>query len=65
MPEYPTPIRRTTFAQKLNSEEELDNVETILQRGASAEQQVQVWKNANGDTKAVVDFIIAETEKIA
>ena len=55
----------TPFAHKLNSEDELAHVETILQRGASAEQQVQVWKNANGDTKAVVDFIIAETEKIA
>jgi gamma-glutamyl:cysteine ligase YbdK (ATP-grasp superfamily) len=47
----------------LNSEDELAHVETILQRGANAEQQLQVWKNANHDTKAVVDFIVAETEK--
>lgn len=53
----------TPFAQRLNSEDELAHIETILQRGANAEQQLQVWKNANHDTKAVVDFIVAETEK--
>jgi len=54
----------TPFAQRLNSEDELAHVETILQRGANAEQQLQVWKNANHNTKAVVDFIVAETEKL-
>jgi len=55
----------TPFAQKLNSESELAHIETILQRGANAEQQLQVWNSAGGDMKAVVDFIVAETEKIA
>jgi glutamate---cysteine ligase / carboxylate-amine ligase len=54
----------TPFAAKLNSENELAHVETILQRGANAEQQVQVWKSSGGDVKAVVDFIVAETEKV-
>lgn len=51
------------FARKLNSEDELAQIETILQRGACAEQQLQTWKEANQDTRAVVDFLVAETEK--
>lgn len=54
----------TPFARQLNSEDELAHIETILQRGASAEQQLQLWKNPNQDAKAVVDFIVAETEKL-
>ncbi len=54
----------TPFAERLNSLEELDHVETILQRGANARQQVEVWQAAGQDPKAVVDFIVAETEKI-
>lgn len=54
----------TPFAHKLNSEEELAHIETILQQGASAERQVQVWKAANQDPTAVVDFVVAETEKL-
>lgn len=52
------------FAYKLNSEDDLAHIETILQRGASAEQQLQVWKSAGQDPKAVVDFVVAETEKL-
>ena len=51
------------FAERLNSQDELAHVETILTRGANARQQLQIWHAANQDAKAVVDFIIAETEK--
>ena len=54
----------TPFAERLNSLDELAHVETILQRGANARQQVEVWQAAGQDPKAVVDFIVAETEKI-
>ncbi len=55
----------TPFAERLNSLEELAHVETILQRGANARQQIAVWQAANQDPKAVVDFIVAETEKLS
>ncbi|MEZ4862885.1 MAG: carboxylate-amine ligase [Caldilineaceae bacterium] len=54
----------TPFADQLKSLGELAHLETILARGANARQQVQVWQAAGQDTKAVVDFIVAETEKI-
>lgn len=54
----------TPFADKLNSLGELAHLETILTRGANARQQVAVWQAAGQETKAVVDFIVAETEKL-
>jgi len=54
----------TPFAERLNSLDELAHVETILTRGANARQQVEVWQAAGQDPKAVVDFIVAETEKL-
>jgi carboxylate-amine ligase len=56
--------RVAPYAKKLNSEDELAHVETILQRGSSADQQLQVWQNNNQDAKSVVDFLVTETEKI-
>ncbi len=53
------------FGAKLNSSDELAHVYTMLERGSSAEQQIKVWQAANQDAKAVVDFLITETEKIA
>jgi len=54
----------TPFAARLNSEDELAHIETILTRGANARQQLLVWQSAQQDPKAIVDFIVAETEKI-
>ena len=53
------------FGAKLNSVDELAHVHTMLERGSSAEQQIKVWQASNQDTKAVVDFLVAETENIA
>jgi carboxylate-amine ligase len=53
------------FGTKLNSVDELAHVYTILERGSSAEQQIKVWQAAHQDPKAVVDFLVAETENIA
>ena len=53
------------FGAKLNSVDELAHIHTILDRGSSAEQQIKVWQAANQDPKAVVDFLMAETEKLA
>ena len=55
----------TPFAERLNSLDELDHVETILQRGTNARQQIEVWQAAAQDPKAVVDFIVTETEKLS
>jgi hypothetical protein len=35
-----------------------------MQRGVCADQQLKVWHDADKDTKAVLDFIVQETEKI-
>ncbi len=53
------------LAAKLNIEDELAHIDTMLQRGSSAEQQVRVWHASGQDFKAVVDLIVAETENIA
>ncbi|MCL4858526.1 MAG: carboxylate-amine ligase [Caldilineaceae bacterium] len=56
--------RVAPYTRKLNSADELAYVETIITRGASADQQLQVWKAHSQDAKAVVDFLVTETEKI-
>jgi carboxylate-amine ligase len=56
--------RVAPYAHGLNSEDELAHIETILQRGASADQQLQTWNTHNQDAKAVVDFLVAETERL-
>lgn len=52
------------LAAKLQSLDYLAHVHTLLQRGSSAEQQLQVWREANQDTRAVVDHIVSETEML-
>jgi carboxylate-amine ligase len=52
------------FARKLNSEDELAHAETILQRGSSADQQLHIWHTNGQAMQPVVDFLVAETEKI-
>jgi carboxylate-amine ligase len=50
---------------KLNIEDELAHIHTILERGSSAHQQLAVWRESGEEPKAVVDHILAETEKLA
>ena len=49
---------------KLNNQDELDHIHTILERGASADQQLQVWQEAGQDCSAVVKFLVRNTEDI-
>ena len=44
----------------LGSREEIDHIYTILERGTSADEQFQVWRDT-GDIKAVVDRLIEMT----
>lgn len=52
------------LAHKLNVEDELAHIHTILDRGASADQQLQVWQEAGQDCSAVVKFLVQESEDI-
>ncbi len=47
---------------ELGSRKEVEHVFTILERGTSADRQVEIFERT-GDPKAVVDFLIAETLK--
>ncbi len=53
------------ISHKLNSWHELEHCYTMLERGASADQQVKVWQSNGLNIKAVVDFLADETEKTA
>jgi carboxylate-amine ligase len=44
----------------LGSREEIEHIHTILERGTSADEQLQVWRET-GDVKAVVDHLIETT----
>jgi len=44
----------------LGSREEIGNIYSILERGTSADEQLQVWRDT-GDIKAVVDHLIEAT----
>ncbi|MDR3666620.1 MAG: carboxylate-amine ligase [Ignavibacteriaceae bacterium] len=44
----------------LGSREELNYIQTILDKGTGADRQLEVWKQS-GDFKKVVDYIIEET----
>jgi carboxylate-amine ligase len=52
------------YAPKLNIEDELAHVQTILERGSNAEQQLHVFHTNGEDVTAVVDFLVAETENL-
>ena len=45
---------------ELGSREEIGHIYTILERGTSADEQLQVWRDT-GDIKAVVDRLIQMT----
>ena len=48
---------------RLNCREEVAHIQTIMQRGASSEQQRHVWRQSGEDGKAVVDFLVSQTEQ--
>lgn len=60
------------MAEKLGAQDELEHITTMLARGSSADLQLRAWEAAGGDdpdrkdeaARAVVDYIVAETEKI-
>ena len=45
----------------LGCTKELNHLHTIVERGTSADRQIEVYKENNSDLKAVVDFILDET----
>jgi carboxylate-amine ligase len=47
----------------LGSRREIDHVFTILERGTSADQQVEIFNRSGGDLNAVVDWLIEETKR--
>jgi carboxylate-amine ligase len=46
----------------LGSREQLNYINTILDNGTGAARQLRVYEESGGDLKAVVDYIIAQTE---
>jgi len=55
--------RVESVLDRLNCREEVAHVHTIMQRGASSEQQRHVWRQSGEDGKAVVDFLVSQTEQ--
>jgi glutamate---cysteine ligase / carboxylate-amine ligase len=51
------------LVDKLGSRNEIEHINTMLERGSSADQQLRAWRESGENTKAVVDFLTAETEK--
>jgi carboxylate-amine ligase len=49
--------------EKLESQDDIEHIYTMLDRGTCADQQIRVWNEHERDPKAVVDFLIQETEK--
>ena len=55
--------RVESVLDRLNCREEVSHIHTIMQRGASSEQQRHVWRQSGEDGKAVVDFLVLQTEQ--
>jgi carboxylate-amine ligase len=49
--------------EPLGSRKEIDHIHTILQRGTSADEQLEVYHNSNNDLNAVVDRLIERTQE--
>jgi carboxylate-amine ligase len=45
----------------LDSRKEVEHIHTILERGTSADEQLEVWQANNQDYKSVVDRLIVNT----
>ena len=48
---------------RLNCRGEVERIHSIAARGASSDQQRRVWRDSGEDGAAVVDFLVAQTEK--
>ena len=48
---------------RLNCRAEVAHIHTIMERGASSDQQRHVWRQSGADGKAVVDFLVSQTEQ--
>ena len=48
---------------RLNCRAEVEHIHTIMERGASSDQQRHVWRQSGADGKAVVDFLVSQTEQ--
>ncbi|MGH9897338.1 MAG: carboxylate-amine ligase, partial [Pyrinomonadaceae bacterium] len=46
---------------ELGSRKEVEHIHTILERGTSADEQLRVYEETNGDLNAVVDLLITQT----
>ncbi|MBI1293649.1 carboxylate-amine ligase [bacterium] len=53
------------IADRLGSRAEIEHIHTMLARGSSSDLQVKYWQEHGQDGKALVDYLIAETEKLA
>lgn len=53
------------FAVRLNASQELEHIYTMLERGSSADGQIAAWRAADEDVRAVVAYLIQETEKLS
>ncbi len=47
---------------ELGSREEIQYIHRILEHGSGADRQLRVFQETGGDLKAVVDYIVSETE---
>jgi carboxylate-amine ligase len=47
----------------LGSRDQINNINNILENGTGAARQLHVFNESGGDLKAVVDYIISQTEK--
>lgn len=47
----------------LGSREHINRIYDILENGSAAQRQIKVWEENDEDPRAVVDFIIEQTEK--
>ena len=48
---------------RLNSRAEIAHIQTMLARGASSDQQRHIWRESGADGKALVDFLVSQTEQ--
>ena len=51
------------YVEQLGSRKYIETIYTILEHGTSADRQFKVFQESGGDMKAVVDHLIAETER--
>jgi carboxylate-amine ligase len=47
---------------ELDSRQEVEYIREIMKNGTGADRQLKVFRESGGDMKAVVDYIIEETE---